>query len=147
MTEFVSGPPGYRCIQKRIHHRKPVLGRVREQFAALEQSSSINDNFLEADSFFHLSLFEVKFDSTSNAHASCLRSPTLTAIRKKERKRERKKERKKEREQQKRRGDRKRETLIETTRARTRERKGVRDIERKSKKERREIEKERRESE
>jgi len=94
MTEFVSGPPGYRCIQKRIHHRKPVLGRVREQFAALEQSSSINDNFLEADSFFHLSLFEVKFDSTSNAHASCLRSPTLTAIRKKERKKEREKERK-----------------------------------------------------
>ena len=100
MTEFVSGPPGYRCIHKRIRHRKPVLGRVREQFAALEQSSSINDNFLEADSFFHLSLFEVKFDSTSNAHASCLRSPTLTAIRKKERKREKKKERKKEREKE-----------------------------------------------
>jgi len=37
MRGFVSGPPIYRCIHKKFVTKNPILGRVREQFADLEQ--------------------------------------------------------------------------------------------------------------
>ena len=61
----------------------PVLGKVREQLADLEQSSLRNDNFLGARSLFKFRVFEENspfVDYTSHAHASCIRSQTLTAI-------------------------------------------------------------------
>ena len=61
----------------------PVLGKVREQFADLEQSSLRNDNFLGTRSLFKFRVFEENspfVDYTSHAHASCIRSQTLTAI-------------------------------------------------------------------
>jgi len=36
----------------------PVLGKVREQFADLEQSSLRNDNFLGARSLFEFRVFQ-----------------------------------------------------------------------------------------
>ena len=39
VREFVSGPPSYRFNTRQFVTESPVLGKVREQFADLEQSS------------------------------------------------------------------------------------------------------------
>jgi len=57
MREFVSGPPSYRYTREFVTESR-VLGKVREQFADLEQSSLRNDNFLGARSLFKFRLFE-----------------------------------------------------------------------------------------
>ena len=54
----MSGPPSYRFIYERVVTESPVLGKVREQFADLEQSSLRNDNFLGARSLFKFRVFE-----------------------------------------------------------------------------------------
>ena len=58
MREFVSGPPSYPSYTREFVTESPVLGKVREQFADLEQSSLRNDNFLGARSLFKFRVFE-----------------------------------------------------------------------------------------
>ena len=48
----------YRDIVGSLVTESPVLGKVREQFADLEQSSLRNDNFLGARSLFKFQVFE-----------------------------------------------------------------------------------------
>jgi len=82
MRKFVSGPPSYRFIHKRVGDRKPSL---RESLCAVfgfRAEFIEKRNFFGSSFSFKLRVFEKNSpfaDQTSHAHASCIRSQTLTA--------------------------------------------------------------------
>ena len=83
MREFVSGPPSYRSIYERDRDRKPSLRKGSKAVCGFRTEFFEKRHFFGSSFSFKFRVFEENspfVDYTSHAHASCIRSQTLTAI-------------------------------------------------------------------
>jgi len=83
MTEFVSRPPSYRSIQKRVRDRTPSLRESSWAVCGFRTEFFEKRHFFGSSFSFKNRVFEEDspvVDWTSHPHASCILSQTLKAI-------------------------------------------------------------------